>query len=68
MCILLKLDYAKFGVSSLFLFSKVSEEKHLGGIGSVVPVKCSDACVFWSLATILSKSKAGRPIKAKSRI
>ena len=30
MCILLKLDYAKFGVSNLF-FSKVIEEKHLGG-------------------------------------
>ena len=29
MCILLKLDYAKFGVSSLFL-SKVNEEKPLG--------------------------------------
>ena len=30
MCILLKLDYAKFGVSNLF-FSKVIEEKPLGG-------------------------------------
>ena len=30
MCILLKLDYAKFDVSSLF-FSKVIEEKPLGG-------------------------------------
>ena len=30
MCILLKLDYAKFGVSNLF-FSKVIEEKSLGG-------------------------------------
>ena len=29
MCMLLKLDYAKFGVSNLF-FSKVSEEKPLG--------------------------------------
>ena len=29
MCILLKLDYAKFGVSTLFL-SKVIEEKTLG--------------------------------------
>ena len=29
MCILLKLDYAKFGVSNLF-FSKVIEEKPLG--------------------------------------
>ena len=36
-CMLLKLDYAKFGVSSLFLFSKVIEEKHLGGIGSTPP-------------------------------
>ena len=40
MCILLKLDYAKFGVSNLF-FSKVIEEKLLGvgstplGTGSV---------------------------------
>ena len=30
MCILLKLHYAKFGVSNLF-FSKVIEEKPLGG-------------------------------------
>ena len=30
MCILLKLDYAKFGVSNLFFFSKVIEEKPLG--------------------------------------
>ena len=30
MCILLKLDYAKFGVSNLF-FSKVIEGKPLGG-------------------------------------
>ena len=30
MCILLKLDYAKFGVSNLF-FSEVIEEKPLGG-------------------------------------
>ena len=30
MCILLKLDYAKFGVSNLIL-SKVIEEKLLGG-------------------------------------
>ena len=30
MCILLKLDYAKFGVSNVF-FSKVIEEKLLGG-------------------------------------
>ena len=30
MYILLKLDYAKFGVSNLF-FSKVFEEKPLGG-------------------------------------
>ena len=30
MCILLKLDYAKFGVSNLF-FSKVIKEKPLGG-------------------------------------
>ena len=29
MCILLKLDHAKFGVSNLFS-SKVVEEKHLG--------------------------------------
>ena len=33
MCILLKLDYAKLGVSKLF-FSKVIEEKPLGGVGS----------------------------------
>ena len=33
MCILLKLDYATFGVSKLF-FSKVIEEKPLGGRGS----------------------------------
>ena len=32
MCIVLKLDYAKFGVPSLF-FSKVIEEKSLGGGG-----------------------------------
>ena len=31
MCILLKLDYAKFGVSTLFFFSKIIEEKPLGG-------------------------------------
>ena len=30
MCILLKLDHAKFSVSSLFFFSKVIEEKPLG--------------------------------------
>ena len=38
MCILLKLDYAKFSVSNLF-FSKVIEEKPLegGGGGSVLP-------------------------------
>ena len=30
MCILLKLDYAKFGVSNFF-FSKVIKEKPLGG-------------------------------------
>ena len=37
MCILLKLDYAKFGVSNLF-FSKVIEEKPLfGGVGSISP-------------------------------
>ena len=30
MCILLKLDYAKFGVSNLF-YSKVIEEKPFGG-------------------------------------
>ena len=30
MCILLNLNYAKFGVSNLF-FSKVMEEKPLGG-------------------------------------
>ena len=30
MCILLKLDYTKFGVSNLF-FSKVIDEKPLGG-------------------------------------
>ena len=33
MCILLKLDYAKFGVSNLFFFSKVIKEKPLGGGG-----------------------------------
>ena len=31
MCILLKLNYAKFGVSNLF-FSKDIEEKPLGGV------------------------------------
>ena len=33
MCISLKLDYAKFGVSSNLFFSKVIEEKHQGGGG-----------------------------------
>ena len=33
MYILLKFDYAKFGVSNLF-FSQVIEEKPLGGVGS----------------------------------
>ena len=36
MCILLKLDYEKFGVSSL-LFSRVTEEKLLG-VGSTPPL------------------------------
>ena len=36
MCILLKLDYAKFGASNLF-FSKVIEEKPLGGGGLARP-------------------------------
>ena len=30
MCILIKLDYAKFGLSDLFFFSKIIEEKPLG--------------------------------------
>ena len=37
MCILLKIDYAKFGVSNLF-FQKVIEERPLGGgVGSIPP-------------------------------
>ena len=32
MCLLLKLDYAKFGVSNLFL-SEVIKEKLFGGLG-----------------------------------
>ena len=35
MCILLKLDYARFGVPNLF-FSNVIEEKSLG-VGSIPP-------------------------------
>ena len=36
MCMLLKLDYAKFGVSN-FLFSKVIEVKVFVGVGSTLP-------------------------------
>ena len=39
MCILLKLDDAKFGVSDLF-FSNVIEEKSLGGLGVFFQIGC----------------------------
>ena len=34
MCMLLKLDYAKFGVSNLFLSKVIEEKPSGGGVGS----------------------------------
>ena len=46
MCILLKIDYAKFGVSNLF-FQKVIEEKPLGGgVGSIPSPLVKERLVF----------------------
>ena len=44
MCMLLKLDYAKFGVSNLF-FSKVIKEKPLGGSTPLTLVKEGLRCL-----------------------
>ena len=46
MCILLKLNYPKFGVSNLF-FSKVIEEKLLGGQLEPPRVKLRSAIVLY---------------------
>ena len=59
MCILLKLNYAKFGVSSLF-FSNVIGEKPLGGLLTPHPLVKEGLIIFTVHLSLFSLGLFGR--------
>ena len=63
MCILLKLDYAKFGVSNLF-FSKVIDEKPLGESARPLPPPLGKGKVKTSLMGVTKMTKRRMSIVA----